>query len=139
MSKAATAASFKRDILEIAARVPAGRVATHGQIGRHLNVAPPFVASVLAMLDERERETTPWWRIVADGGAIGRNPRRDDHVARLQAEGVLVSPAGIVQDIASRRMGSLDAPRPGVQPRADQAIPVQGRARGMKDKPASSL
>ena len=53
--------------------------------------------------------------MVAKGGAIGRGPHRDAQFARLVREGVPVSPAGIVQDMArvaisSRRIETAGRP-----------------------------
>ena len=65
-----------------------------------LGVPPPLVATMLSQLTEDEREIVPWHRVVAKGGAIGRGPHRERQFARLIQEGIVVSPAGIVQDLA---------------------------------------
>lgn len=113
--------------------VPAGRVTTADIIAAHIAASPAEILTLLARLSEDERETSPWHRVVAKGGAIGRGPWRDAQFARLLREGVLVSPAGIVQDMARVLLGDLttapagrDAPAPS---------PAKPRSHGMKDRP----
>lgn len=137
MSGSATYARIKADVFAIAARIPAGRVATHKQIGTHLKVMPRHVAFILATLDETERETIPWWRVVADGGAIGRHLRRDDQMRLLRADGIILSPVGIVQDLAERWIDDVSALLAG-RVQAPPPVPIS-RARGMRDKPSSSV
>ena len=140
MASSAAYAGIKADVLAIAARVPAGRVATHKQIGTHLKVMPRHVAYILATLDDADLEAVPWWRVVADGGAIGRHLRRDDQMQKLRVEGIVLSPVGIVQDLAERWVDDINALMAGRIKPVDIAPPTQkSRARGMRDKPASSL
>lgn len=135
-----TAQGRRADVLEVIGRIPRGRVATHRQIGMHLSIAPAHIAAMLTTLDDAERASAPWWRVVADGGAIGRHAARDTQMQMLRAEGLLVAPAGIVQDLADRRVRSLEAPRPGDQPRDEPVAPTQpqARSRGMKGRPTST-
>lgn len=130
-------ARIKRDVLSLVARVPAGYVVTHKQIGDHLKVSPQHIANVIAGLDDVDRQDVPWWRVVADGGAIGRHPRRDEHFRRLVEEGDVLSPVGIVQDLATRRVPDLA--NPPKEPRKVEAAAKPSRARGMRDKPQSTL
>ncbi len=139
MSSSDPHARIKAEVLALAAHVPAGRVATHAQFSIKLKVISRQIATIFAGLDDAERARVPWWRIVADGGAIGRHPHRDEQMQRLRDEGLLVSPAGIVQELAARRVTELSMPRPG-QPKAPPPPPPsRSRARGMKDKPTSSI
>jgi hypothetical protein len=104
------------------------------------------VAYILTTLDEGERAVTPWWRVVADGGAIGRHKRREDQIAGLRGDGVIVSAAGVVADFAARRVTAFKAAPSGVTRRPDAPIePGIGssatprRARGSKGAPKSSV
>lgn len=130
-------ARIKSDVLALVARVPAGYVVTHKQIGDHLKVSPQHVANVIAGLDDRDRTIVPWWRVVADGGAIGRHPKRDEHFQRLTVEGNVLSPVGIVQDLAARRVA--DVANPPKEARKVDVAARPSRARGMRDKPQSTL
>lgn len=126
-------ARIKRDCLALAARVPAGYVVTHKQIADQLKVSPQHISNVFAGLDDTDRTNLPWWRIVADGGAIGRHPRRDEQFQRLTAEGNVLSPVGIVQDLAARRV--LDLANPPKEPRKSEPAFKPSRSRGMLDRP----
>ncbi len=130
-------ARIKGDVLALLARVPAGYVVTHKQIGDHLKVSPQHIANVIAGLDDRDRTDVAWWRVVADGGAIGRHPKRDEHFRRLTDEGNVLSPVGIVQDLAARRVP--DIAHPPKEPRKVETAAKPSRARGMRDKPKSTL
>jgi methylated-DNA-protein-cysteine methyltransferase related protein len=127
-------ARITSDVLAIVRQLPLGWVTTHGAIGRHLDVVPRHIAYILTMLDDATRDIVPWHRVVADGGAIGRHLRRDDQIARLRAEGIVVSPVGIVQDMAAIAVVDLAAPPSGVRRRPDSA----GVAAPSDDKPSRS-
>lgn len=140
MPSSSTSARETSDLLATIQRVPAGYVSTHSDIARHLTADPRRVAHILATLDEQQRQTVPWWRVVADGGAIGRHALREEQMARLRADGVPVSSAGIAQELADRRVKDLDAP-----PAGPFALRAEGtstnqpsRSRGMKSHPGSS-
>jgi methylated-DNA-protein-cysteine methyltransferase-like protein len=138
MANSAAYARIKSELVSIVASIPAGYVSTHGAMGRHLAVYSRHVAYILATLDEMERETIPWWRVVADGGAIGRHQRRDDQMARLRQDGVPLSGVGIVQELAERRVSDLSAPPAAPFPRrSDPAAAGPSRSRGMKSHPPS--
>lgn len=119
--------------------VPAGRVTTAGIIAAHIAASVAEVVTLLARLNDEEREVYPWYRVVAIGGAIGRGPWRDTQCARLVREGVLVSPAGVVQDMARVLHGDLSSPPPTA---GDAALPANSpskpRSHGMKDRPGPS-
>ena len=76
MPKSEAFARIHRDVMTIAAAIPAGRVATFADIGTFLDVVPRQVAFLLARRNDPERETAPWHRVVADDGALGR-PKYD--------------------------------------------------------------
>ena len=79
--------------------VPVGRVVTCDLLARELGVLPMVIVDTACQPDGRRARATPWHRVVAKGGAIGRGPHRDAQFAQLVREGVPVSPAGIVQDM----------------------------------------
>lgn len=129
---------IKAKVFEAARAVPLGRVTTFDAIASHLDVPPALVSRIIASLTPDEREFAPWHRIVAKGGAIGWGPNRDAHFAKLIREGVPVSPAGVVQDMAARVTLNFDpeSARIIAQPPPPAANPhPHGRSRGMKDRP----
>ncbi len=136
---------IKTDILQLVRAIPAGRVTTFDAIAVRLKVPPRLVATVLAGLTETEREIIGWHRVVASGGAIGRGPHCDQQFAKLLREGVLVSPAGVVQDMTRACVASFDAAMIGHKSAAttthgpvspQQAPGPSSRSRGMKDRPS---
>jgi alkylated DNA nucleotide flippase Atl1 len=114
--------------------VPPGRVVTHRVVASALETTGPHVSQLVAAVAAQDTPL-PWWRIVADGGAIGRLAHRDAQIAKLTAEGVLVSPAGIVQGLAKHIAGT-DTPPAGAPAQAGTG---PSRARGMKAKPTSTV
>src|SRR5262245_49706948 len=98
----------KADLLALLRKVPLGYVTTAEGLAAEIGVPAPLVVTMLAQLDEDERDLVPWHRVVARGGGIGRGPHRDQQFARLVREGVTVSPAGIVQDLARHMLNALD-------------------------------
>lgn len=122
----------KADLLKLLRDIPVGRVASPEVLASELRVPLPLVMTLMAQLSEDERDIAPWHRVVAKGGAIGRGLHRDQQFARLVREGVMVSPAGIVQDLARHMISSFH----------DVNLPVDGeagksgaRSRGMKQRP----
>lgn len=125
------------DLLVLVAVIPPGRVATVELIAQNTGVLPQVIVTLLNSLTDDERQCVPWHRVVAKGGAIGRGPHRDQQFAKLVREGVPVSPAGIVQDMARVAVTALDTSRP-VKAASDATPPPAplSRSRGMKDRPA---
>ena len=128
----------KADLLTLLRHIPLGRVTTAESLAGEIGIPAPLVMTMLAQLTDDERDLVPWHRVVAKGGAIGRGLYRDQQFARLVREGVMVSPAGIVQDMARHLLVSLDAAS------LKNALPVEppppdgrppGRSRGMKLRP----
>lgn len=120
----------RQALIEILRAIPAGRVATREHVSAQLGIDGRALLHLLEALTEAERAECPWHRVVAAGGAIGRHPRFAEQIERLRADGVAVSPAGIVQDMP-RRLGLVADPAP--------ASPGGGRARGAKSRPTSSI
>ncbi len=94
-------ARFKSRVLAVVAAIPEGRVTTYGTIGQYLHGTARQVAFVLARLTAEESSRLPWFRVVAANGIVsttklGAVGRRQ--IARLQAEGVAVTPRNKVED-----------------------------------------
>jgi len=124
----------KSDLLKLLRTIPLGRVASPECLAGELGVTAPLIVTMLAQLNEDERELVPWHRVVAKGGAIGRGPHRDQQFARLVREGVVVSPAGIVQDLERHMISGFDDVP--LLKNAQPETPKTGsRSRGMKDRP----
>ncbi len=123
----------RRRLLDLVAQVPVGRVTTLGILATELLLPPRRITHMLRLRDAATRTTVPWWRVVADGGAIGRHPDRDEQLQRLRTEGVPVAPVGIVREFAERRWIAFD-PAPRSEPELGAAPVAQprSRARGMK-------
>lgn len=125
----------KPKLLTLLRRVPSGRVTTPDILADEIGIPPPVVHAMLTRLTEEERDLVPWHRVIAKGGAIGRGPHRDQQFARLVREGLPVSPAGIVQDLARVLTTTFDTPPldrqqlPDVPPEPPKP---QSRSRGMK-------
>lgn len=136
-------ASARRGLLDLVRQVPVGRVVTIDQLARHFDLLSPLVTTLLAQLTEDERQSVPWHRVVAKGGAIGRGPHRDRQFAALLREGVLVSPAGVVQDMARVALPSLDEAalikEAARQRTGTDAATLTSKSRGMFAKPANKL
>jgi len=133
MSGSQAFARIKKEILHIVSQVPKGWVTTNGDIGRALSVHARHVAYILTTLDDLDRETVPWWRVVAEGGAVGRHKRRDAQMLALRGDGVPLSGVGVVQDFSARRIPSLQAPPAApFAATAEQEGRPPSRSRGMK-------
>ena len=129
-------ARSKADLLALLRKIPLGYVTTAESLALEIGVPAPLVVTMLGQLDEDERDLVPWHRVVAKGGAIGWGPRRDQHFARLVREGVMVSPAGIVQDLERHMLVALDdASLTKAADTLPQAPKPGGRSRGMKQRP----
>jgi methylated-DNA-protein-cysteine methyltransferase related protein len=94
MPKSIAFAQIKVGVIEITANIPVGRVTTYGAIGEHLNVMPRHVAYILTMLNIEEKLELPWYRVVADRGAISLGKLTARHhvqVDYLQQEGIHIT------------------------------------------------
>ena len=127
----------KTGLLILVRAIPAGSVVATDVLAHHFGVPLPLIVTLLANLTVDERETSPWHRVVAKGGGIGRGPHRDAQFAKLIREGVPVSPAGIVQDMARVAVTEFDPVSPAKTNRAGMkpAAAPHSRSRGMKDRP----
>lgn len=103
MPKSAAFIRITADVLGVVRDVPRDRVCTYAAVGRHLDVMVRHVAHILATLTDDERLGLPWHRLVAASGAINRTEhgRGAEQRAALEAEGVAVSPGGVLSDLAA--------------------------------------
>ncbi|MET0639632.1 MAG: MGMT family protein [Hyphomicrobium sp.] len=124
----------KAELLALVRKIPLGRVASVEAIAEAVGAPVAVVQTLLSQLDEDDRDVVPWHRVVKKGGAIGRGPHRDQQFARLVREGVAVSPAGIVQDLARQMLFALDDASL-EQETAVEKPQASGRSRGMKQRP----
>ena len=98
---------MRENILRRVRRVPEGRVATYGQIGRLAGSSARQVGNALAALG-RDSDA-PWHRIINFKGRISARSRGEGHELQkilLEAEGIDVSGNGEI-DLA--RYGCADA------------------------------
>jgi alkylated DNA nucleotide flippase Atl1 len=101
-------ASYTRindDILRVVRAIPAGRVTTVDAIAQFLHVSTHHITYLLARRYASEREASPWHRVLAHRGAIGRvlfDAQGRSQAELLAAEGVAVGYRGRVADYASR-------------------------------------
>ncbi len=129
-------------LLSLLRKIPLGFVTSPESLAAEIGVPAPRRVAMLTRLTEDERDLVSWHRVVARGGGIGRGPHRDQQFARLVREGVTVSPAGIVQDLARHMLTSLDdvsltkaAQYATPADALPQAAKPGGRSRGMKLRP----
>ena len=102
---------FVRRVLTVVSRIPAGRVATYGDVAR-LAGRPRASRAVGQIMSTAPERGLPYHRVVAAGGALGGyggNVRLK--AALLAAEG-LVLRGRRIQDFSRRRWGS-PVQRPG--------------------------
>lgn len=134
-----SSARLRKDLIALVERIPRGWVAAIGDVSRHLGAYQPHVVQLLASIGGEGEQDVPWWRVVADGGAVGRHPRRDEQISRLKVDGLLVSGAGIVQEMVDRRIKDLAAPPSqafaGPSGTPGEVRPV--RSRGFKSHPGA--
>jgi methylated-DNA-protein-cysteine methyltransferase related protein len=92
---------IKAGIMEITSNIPVGCVTTYGAIGEHLNVMARHVAYILTTLSLEEKLELPWYRVVADRGAISLgklNPRHHSQIESLKQEGVEITDRNYVEN-----------------------------------------
>jgi methylated-DNA-protein-cysteine methyltransferase related protein len=90
MPKSSAFIQIKAGVVEITANIPVARITTYSAICEHLNVMPRHVAYILTTLSLEEKLELPWYRVVAEKGAISLGKLTDRHYAQieyLKAEG----------------------------------------------------
>jgi methylated-DNA-protein-cysteine methyltransferase related protein len=87
---------FSERVYELVAEIPAGRVMTYGQIAALCG--SPRAARIVGGIAHFGSEALPWHRVVNKrGGLAGAFPGgRNEHRARLEAEGVIVNGSYLV-------------------------------------------
>ena len=117
MAKSQAFAGIKRDVLQITAMIPPGRITTFKSVGDYMTVMPRHVAYILTMLSDDEKLTIPWHRVVGTQGKLGKpkaDPLGRTQEELLQAEGIVVA-QGVVSDFAEIFINTTDLDS-GVQP-----------------------
>lgn len=88
--------SYYDDVYVLVQRIPAGRVATYGQIAQ-LTPVPRGARGVgwaLHALGPAEARHVPWWRVINAAGRISNPFQADLQRELLLAEGVVVDAHG---------------------------------------------
>ena len=122
------------DLAAALSHVPASRVVPVNVLALHLGLNRPAAVRLVSALSDAERQSLPWHRVVAEGGAIGRHALRDEQISRLRAEGVPVSPAGIIDEFRERAVSTLGQAAEVLAPAAASGGKAT-RSRGMRDRP----
>ena len=87
--------TFERKVLTVVSRIPAGRVATYGDVAR-LAGRPGAARAVGNILREANRPGLPYHRVIAAGGRLGGYSSLALKRALLAAEGLTVTPGRVV-------------------------------------------
>jgi O-6-methylguanine DNA methyltransferase len=102
MTRTTSERPFERRILSLVARIPAGRVATYGDLAAHAG-RPAAARAVGRILAAATRPGLPYHRVIGAGGAIGGYGSGSAmKAALLAAEGHTVR-RGRVLDFARHR------------------------------------
>ena len=86
---------FERRVLTVVSRIPAGRVATYGDVAR-LAGRPGAARAVGNILREADRPCLPYHRVIAAGGKLGGYTSLALKRSLLSAEGLTVVPGRVV-------------------------------------------
>ena len=104
-----TPTPFVRRVLTVVSRIPAGRVATYGDVARMAG-RPGAARAVGQVMSAAPRRGLPYHRVIAAGGALGGYGGNVElKAALLAAEGLTVSRRRI-RDFAKHRWGSPASP-----------------------------
>lgn len=87
--------------------IPAGRVATYGDVGRAVGVTPRQVGWIMA----RHGSAVPWWRVVNAEGLLPVDLLAEAR-EHWEAEGITMPPGGRGCSLAAHRVepGWIDEP-----------------------------
>ncbi len=86
---------FERRVLTVVSRIPAGRVATYGDVAR-LAGRPGAARAVGNILRQADRPGLPYHRVIAANGKLGGYSSLALKRSLLAAEGVTVAPGRVV-------------------------------------------
>jgi O-6-methylguanine DNA methyltransferase len=95
---------FVRRVLSVVSRIPAGRVATYGDVAR-LAGRPRAARAVGTIMRTATRRGLPYHRVIAAGGALGGYGGSPALKARLLAAEGLTIARGRVRHLARHRWG----------------------------------
>lgn len=101
----ATYTRMNNDILSVVRAIPAGRVTTVDAISQFLDVPARHVNYLLARRYDLERESSPWHRVLAHRGAVGRvlfDASGRSQAELLADEGIEVGYRGKVTEFTTR-------------------------------------
>ena len=97
--------SFTDRVLRVVSRIPAGRVATYGDVAAMAG-RPRAARAVGSIMRVAPRPSLPYHRVVAAGGALGGYGGRNEmKAALLRAEGLVVRRSRILNFAACRWHG----------------------------------
>lgn len=104
---------FHAAVHELTATVPAGMVATYGDLAEALGSRGIARQVGFAMANAPDDGTVPWWRIVAAGGRLARagTAAARRQAVRLRREGLVVRGDRVVDFAARRWSGGDSRPR----------------------------
>lgn len=86
---------FEKRVLSVVSRIPAGRVATYGDVARMAG-RPRAARAVGNILREADRPGLPYHRVIAAGGRLGGYTSLALKRSLLAAEGLTVGPGRVV-------------------------------------------
>jgi len=86
---------FEKKVLTLVSRIPAGRVATYGDVAR-LAGQPRAARAVGNIMRAADRPGLPYHRVVAAGGRLGGYSSLSLKRSLLSAEGLTVTPGRVV-------------------------------------------
>ena len=118
--------AFARRVLAVVTRIPAGRVATYGDVARWAG-RPGAARAVGNVLARADRAGVPYHRVIAAGGALGGYSDLAVKRALLTAEGHVVGARRLRGFAAVRWSG---APKP-----AAAAVPTRARRGTRQPRP----
>ncbi len=87
--------SFSERVIALIEAIPAGRVATYGQIATAAGNPRGARGVVWILRSSSKKHNLPWHRVVAAGGriALREGEGREEQILRLGAEGIPVTEA----------------------------------------------
>jgi methylated-DNA-protein-cysteine methyltransferase related protein len=103
MPASAFFARIKAQVLQLTAAIPVGKVCTFQSMGEHLAVVPRHVAYILSQLEDGDKRSLPWHRVVSSDGSLGTPKTGADGTTQaelLRDEGLLISSNRIEPDFS---------------------------------------
>jgi O-6-methylguanine DNA methyltransferase len=96
---------FERRVLTIVSRIPAGRVATYGDVAKMAG-KPGAARAVGNIMRRADRPGLPYHRVIGAGGALGGYSSLPLKRSLLAAEGLTVTPRRVAGFAKIRWSGS---------------------------------